>query len=130
MALSLAAVLLLVGAGAKALRRWPGLRGRGTAAGPLEVVGRVSLGAKEAVCLVRAGSQVVVVGVSPAGVSLLCRLDGTASGEASPATEAGGGSRGPVPTTAPGTRWRELAGRLRDVHAAWGGHAAGVEGRR
>jgi flagellar biogenesis protein FliO len=118
MVLSLAVVLVLLGVGVKVMRRWPGLGQRETAAGPLQVLGRLPLTAKEAVCLVRAGGEVLVVGVSPAGVSLLHRLDG---GLAEP-LRSGGSRTAPVgqqSAPSPGGRWRELAARIRDVQAAW-----------
>ena len=75
MVFSLAVVLVVLGVGVKIVRRWPGFAQRETAAGPLQILGRLPLTTKEAVCLVRAGSEVLVVGVSPAGVTLLHRLE-------------------------------------------------------
>ena len=118
MGLSLAAVLLILGVGVKAVRRWPGLVGRETSAGPLELLGRLPLTTKEALCLVRAGGALLVVGVSPSGVTLLHRLDGEAEivGRAARAGSAAGGA-----TSAPVSpfRLRELAARVRDVQASW-----------
>jgi flagellar biogenesis protein FliO len=129
MVLSLAAVLVLLGLGVKALRRWPVLTGRSVAAGPLEVLGRLSLGAKEAVCLVRAGNEVLALGISAAGVNLLCRLDGAAVG-AQPSMTGARSSAGPGPGLLPSGRLRELAARLRDVQTAWGLPRADAEDRR
>jgi flagellar biogenesis protein FliO len=119
MVLSLAVVLVLLGIGLKVMRRWPGLGQRETAAGPLQVLGRLPLTAKEAVCLVRAGTEVLVVGVSPAGVSLLHRLEGGIAeppsvGATSPTTRVG-----QQRASLPSGRWRELAARIRDVQALW-----------
>jgi flagellar biogenesis protein FliO len=120
MVLSLAVVLMLLGVGVKVVRRWPGLAARETAAGPLQVLGRLPLTAKEAVCLVRAGNDVLVVGVGPAGVNLLHRLDGGAAAGlpiGATSTVARGSQSGERLT---GGRLRELAARIRDVQAAWG----------
>jgi flagellar biogenesis protein FliO len=120
MVLSLAVVLMLLGVGVKVVRRWPGFAARETAAGPLQVLGRLPLTAKEAVCLVRAGNDVLVVGVGPAGVNLLHRLDGGAAAGlpiGATATIARGNQSGERLT---GGRLRELAARIRDVQAAWG----------
>lgn len=116
--LALGGVLLLVGVGARALRRWPGLLRPELRAEGLELVGRLALSGKEAVCLVRAGDEVLVLGVSPAGLTLLHRTPAGVSGGARVAgakgVEAyGGGAR-------PGTRFREVAARLREVQSAWG----------
>ena len=120
MALSLALVLLVLGVGAKVVRRWPGFAARETPAGPLQVLGRLPLTAKEAVCLVRAGGEILVVGVSPAGVSLLHRLEGGAAetmraGATPPGARAAGWGE---PSS--GSRLGELMRRMRDVQAAWG----------
>ncbi len=118
-AASFGIVLVLLAVGVKALRRWPGLAGRVTAAGPLQVVGRLPLGAKESVCLVRVGHEALVVGVSGAGVSLLHRMDAGAL-EASPI---GAGHLPAVGSRPASARLRALAARIQDVQAAWGfGH--------
>ncbi len=129
MALSLAAVLLLLGLGVTALRRWPVLAGRSAAAGPLEVLGRLPVGTKEAVCVVRAGNEVLALGISAAGVNFLCRLEPTALGvqPSVPGTQIAAGLGG---AAQPIGRRRELAARLREVQAAWGLPRADAEGRR
>lgn len=120
MVFSLAAVLLLLGLGVKVARRWPAFATRDASAGALQVLGRLPLTAKEAVCLVRAGSDVLVVGVSPAGVSLLHRLEGGSADSVQPASASSlvGTSRRAQPLS--GGRLRDLATRIRDVQAAWG----------
>jgi flagellar biogenesis protein FliO len=115
MGLSLTLVLLLLAVGVKVVRRWPGLTSRDTTAGALQVLGRLPLTAKEAICLVRAGSQVLVVGVSPAGISLLHRLEGGAA-EATRPSVGGTGERREANS---GNRLRELTAKIRDVQAAW-----------
>ena len=77
---SLAAVLLILGVGVKAVRRWPGLVGRETSAGPLELLGRLPLTAKEALCLVRAGGTVTVVHRADRLDGLLAALHGRVGG--------------------------------------------------
>jgi flagellar biogenesis protein FliO len=118
MVLSLAAVLLILGIGVKAVRRWPGLVGREASAGPLELLGRLPLTTKEVLCLVRAGGAVLVVGVSPAGVTLLHRLDGEAE-VVGPAAGAGNAARGTTSAPVSPFRLRELAARVRDVQTSW-----------
>jgi len=118
MLLSLAAVLLILGVGVKAVRRWPGLVGRETSAGPLELLGRLPLTAKEALCLVRAGGALLVVGVGPSGVTLLHRLDGEAE-VVGRAAGAGSAARGTTSAPVSPFRLRELAARVRDVQASW-----------
>ncbi len=142
MLLTLAAVLLLLGLGVRLLRRWPNLMGRDVGMAGLQVVGRVGLAPKEAICLVRAGPEVLVVGVSPAGITLLSRLEAggveairtpTRSDDSwggSPggirvdrAYSLGGGSAPAGGSCAPpsvGLRMRDLVARIRDVQAAWG----------
>jgi flagellar biosynthetic protein FliO len=118
--LTLAAVLGLLGISLKLLRRWGTASGRILAPGALEVLGRLALGSKEAVCLVRVGTEVLVVGVCPQSLTLLHRLDGASLGV--------GGQAGPLEPSrrlqggAPPSslRLRELARRLRDVQMAWG----------
>jgi len=120
MVLSLAAVLLVLGVGVKCVRRWPGLTGRDSAGGPLQLLGRLPLTAKEAVCLVRAGSEVLVVGVSAAGVTLLHRLEaglGDPSRSLTPSSPVRSRQGGEALS---GGRLRVLAARIRDVQAAWG----------
>jgi flagellar biosynthetic protein FliO len=116
MGLSLALVLLLLAVGVKVVRRWPGLTSRDTSAGALQVLGRLPLTAKEAICLVRVGSEVLVVGVSPAGVNLLHRLEGGVAEATRPAV-GGTNERREVYS---GNRLRELTAKIRDVQAAWG----------
>jgi flagellar biogenesis protein FliO len=120
MVFSLAAVLLVLGVGVKFVRRWPGLAGRDSAGGPLQLLGRLPLTAKEAVCLVRAGGEVLVVGVSPAAVTLLHRLEGglgDTSRSAAPSSAVRSRQGGEALS---GGRLRVLAARIRDVQAAWG----------
>jgi flagellar biogenesis protein FliO len=118
MVLSLAAVLLILGLGVKAVRRWPGLVGREASAGPLELLGRLPLTTKEALCLVRAGGALLVVGVSPSGVTLLHRLDGEAE-VVGRAAGVGSAARGTTSAPVSPFRLRELAARVRDVQASW-----------
>jgi flagellar protein FliO/FliZ len=120
MALSLAVVLAALGIGVKLLRRWPALTRGGLASGGLQVLGRVSLGAKETVCLIQVGREVLVVGVTPGAVSLLHRVD---EGEARRLPAAGAvrsGTGGGEPPGAAGRGLRELVARLRDAQASWG----------
>jgi flagellar biogenesis protein FliO len=116
MGLSLAVVLLLLAVGVKVVRRWPGLTSRDTSAGALQVLGRIPLTAKEAICLIRVGSEVLVVGVSPAGVSLLHRLEGGLA-EATRPSVGGANERREAYS---GHRLRELTAKIREVQAAWG----------
>ena len=117
-------VLVLLAAGVKALRRWPGLAGRVTATGPLQVLGRLPLTAKESVCLVRAGAEVLVLGVSGAGVTLLHRLEnGLAEAE-----QIGAVAARPALGRPGAMRFRELAARIREVQVAWGFNAADRKG--
>ncbi len=116
MGLSLALVLLLLAVGVKVVRRWPGLTSRDTSAGALQVLGRLPLTAKEAICLVRVGSEVLVVGVSPAGVSLLHRLEGGVAEATRPSVDGKSERREPFSSN----RLRELTAKIRDVQAAWG----------
>jgi len=126
--LTLAAVLGLFGICLKLFQRWGhpwgqswGMTGgRSLTPGALEVLGRLSLGSKETVCLVRVGAEVLVVGVCPQGLSLLHRVDGGSLGLAAPAggPEASRRLQGGTPLSP--LRLRELARRLRDVQAAWG----------
>ncbi len=140
--LTLAAVLLLLGLGVKLLRRWPNLMGRDGCTAGLQVVGRVALAPKESIYLVRAGAEVLVVGVSPSGITLLSRLEaGGLEATRTPmgANESWGSSLGRTGVdraysrgarSAPGkdsgahssigSRLRELVLRIRDVQAAWG----------
>jgi flagellar biosynthetic protein FliO len=118
--LTLAAVLGLLGVCLKLLRRWGTASGRVLGPGALEVLGRLALGSKESVCLVRVGTEVLVVGVCPQSLTLLHRLDGATlgvAGQAGPLESSrrlqGGGPPASV-------RLRELARRIRDVQAAWG----------
>ncbi len=130
MALSLGAVLLLLGFGVKLLRRWQGGGVRGGSTRTLHVLERVALTPKDSICLVRAGGEVLAVGVSAAGITLLARLEGVlidaglpvSTRLASPAL-----SGHPV---APGSRFRELAARLREVQAVWGLGGGGTGGQR
>jgi flagellar biogenesis protein FliO len=116
MGLSLALVLFLLAVGVKVIRRWPGLTSRDTSAGALQVLGRIPLTGKEAICLVRAGTTVLVVGVSPAGISLLHRLEGGIAEATRPAAAGGGERRDAVS----GNRLRELTAKIREVQTAWG----------
>ena len=126
--LTLAVVLLLLGLALKLLRRFPALVGRERSPGCLQVLGRVSLTPKEAICLVRVAptdgapveSALLVVGVSSSGVTLLHRMPASAG---QPAFElANGGLPCRVPDGAPSHafRLRDLAARIREVQAAWG----------
>lgn len=145
MVLMLAAVLLLLGLAVKLLRRWPGLAGRDGLPGSLQVLARVALTPKEAICLVRVGAgpggEVLVVGVSPSGVTLLTRLEALSAchaqaGGIGEATRTPGGAEAglriasqqksclPAPPRQAGTqtgaaRLRNLAAHVREVQAAW-----------
>ena len=123
-AASFGIVLVLLAVGVKALRRWPGLTGRPAAAGPLQVLGRLPLSAKDSVCLIRVGKDALVVGVSGAGITLLHRLEAGAAGESDPVgvLAAGAAAR---PTAG---RFRALAARIQDVQAAWGFGGANQKG--
>jgi len=118
--LTLAAVLALLGVCLRLLRRWGTASGRILTPGALEVLGRLALGSKEAICLVRVGTEVLVVGVCPQSLTLLHRLDGATLGVGGQAgqLEASRRLQGGVPPTS--MRLRELARRLRDVQMAWG----------
>ena len=120
MVFSLAAVLLVLGVGVKCVRRWPGLTGRDSTGGPLQLLGRLPLTAKEAVCLVRAGGEVLVVGVSAAGVTLLHRLEGGLGDPSRSVTPSSPGRARQGGEALSGGRLRVLAARIRDVQAAWG----------
>ena len=126
MGFSLALVLLLLAVGVKVVRRWPGLTSRDTSAGALQVLGRLPLTAKEAICLVRVGGEVLVVGVSPAGVSLLHRLEGGVAEATRPPVGGKSGRR----EAYSGNRLRELTAKIRDVQAAWGLGSTGPRGDR
>jgi flagellar biosynthetic protein FliO len=123
-AASFGIVLVLLAVGVKALRRWPGLTGRPAAAGPLQVLGRLPLSAKDSVCLIRVGKDALVVGVSGAGITLLHRLEAGAAGESEPVgvLAAGAAAR---PTAG---RFRALAARIQDVQVAWGFGGANQKG--
>ncbi len=47
----------------------------GHSAGNLQVIDRISLGQNEALAIVRAGSQFLLLGISHAGIHTLCRLE-------------------------------------------------------
>jgi flagellar biosynthetic protein FliO len=117
--LTLAAVLGLLGACLKLLRRWGTASGRLLSPGALEVLGRLALGSKEAVYLIRVGPEILVVGVCPQSLTLLHRLDGGTLGVGGQAGQLESARRlqgsGPSPM-----RLRELARRLREVQMAWG----------
>jgi hypothetical protein len=71
----------------------------------VDVLARSWVGAKESVCLIRAGNERFLVGVTTARVSLLGRLDaGALAAVAPPAAGAPAAAAGPAPTFA-----RELA---------------------
>ncbi len=55
------------------LGRYTGQMGR--ASGNLQVVDRISLGQNEALAIVRAGDQFLLLGISHAGIHTLCRLE-------------------------------------------------------
>jgi flagellar biosynthetic protein FliO len=118
--LTLAAVLGLLGVCLKLLRRWGTASGRILTPGALEVLGRLALGSKEAICLVRVGTEVLVVGVCPQSLTLLHRLDGATLGVGGQAGQLESSRRlqGGAPLSS--LRLRELARRLRDVQMAWG----------
>jgi flagellar biogenesis protein FliO len=130
MLLSLAVVLVLLGGGVKALRRWPGLAGRRGVVEELQVLGRVALTAKEAICLIRAGTEVLVVGVSPAGVTLLTRLEAGAAESARLASPAGGPRTTSEGRSAYASRLRDLTARVREVQAVWGIGKGSLRGDR
>jgi len=109
---ALAVVLGLLAIGLKLARRWPGLLPGGSGRGALEIVGRLPLGPKETVCLVRAGQEVLLLGVGGGGVTLLHRLPAEAGRPA--------GRPGPPVAEPPQARFRELAARVREVQALWG----------
>jgi flagellar biogenesis protein FliO len=123
MVLMLAMVLLLLGLAVKLLRRWPGLAGRDGLPGSLQVLARVALTPKEAICLVRVGAgpggEVLVLGVSPSGVTLLTRLE-AGIGEA---TRTPGGAESSLRFAGQqkscAARLRNLAAHVREVQAAW-----------
>jgi flagellar biosynthetic protein FliO len=127
MLLSLAAVLALVGAGVHVLRRWPTLGVRGAGSGPLQVIGRLPLGTKESVCLIRAGGELLVLGVSPAGIALLGTLPEGATGGLRSAQIGGGPAVSGGTGFVPGVRLRGLAARVREVQGLFrlGGPEAG-----
>jgi flagellar biogenesis protein FliO len=114
--MALGGVLLLIGVGARAIRRWPGLLPRQVRPEGLQLVGRLPLSTKESVCLVRIGHEVLVVGVAAGGLTLLHRLTAAAGG---PGTGGGAAAR-EEEARLPATRFREVLSRLRDVQAAWG----------
>jgi len=124
--LALGAVFLLLGIGVRVARRWPGVLRGEAGAGGLQVLGRVALGPKEAVCLVRAGAEVLVVGVGQGGLTLLGRLDAAAAERAAGAAAGRGPQAPPAPWEGSATRGagaprlQALVGRVRDVQAAWG----------
>lgn len=126
MGLSLALVLFLLAVGVKVIRRWPGLTSRDTSAGALQVLGRLPLTGKEAICLVRAGSTVLAVGVSPAGISLLHRFEGGVVEATKPPTTGGAERRDLVS----GSRFQELTAKIREVQTAWGLGSADPRGDR
>ena len=78
--LTLLAVVLLVLAGAYVFTRWAG-RGLGFGAGGmgghgrLQALDRLSLGRDQAILVVRAGERYLLLGSTPAGVTLLTELD-------------------------------------------------------
>jgi hypothetical protein len=123
--LALGGVLLAVGLGARALRRWPGLLPRQVRPEGLQLVGRLPLSTKESVCLVRVGSEVLVVGVAAGGLTLLHRLAAAAE---TPGTSGGGGARG-EDGRLPVAGFRDVVTRLREAQAAWGLGAADGEGK-
>ncbi len=122
MVLTLGVVLVLLGLMAGLVRRFPGLAGRRGVTGGLRLLGRLPLSPKEAICLVQVGthrdSEVLVVGVTPGGVTLLHRVPaGT--------VEAAPGPNAPdAPARIPGTssawRYRALMARVQEVQAVWG----------
>lgn len=78
-AVGMLAAVLLVLAGAYAFTRWAGknLGGFGgmlSASGRVEVLDRASLGKDQAVLVVRAGGRYLLLGSTPAGITLLAEL--------------------------------------------------------
>lgn len=73
MALGLMLVLALIVLVAWLLRRFSPLAG--TAHGALRVIGGISLGQRERMVLVQAGSKQILLGVAPGRVQTLCVLD-------------------------------------------------------
>ena len=130
MILSLAAVLALLGWGVKLLRRWPGLGSRETLAGQLQILGRLALTPKEAICLVRAGAEVLVVGVSPAGVTLLTRLAAGAAEAAGLASPTTGPRAESAARSTYASRLRDLRTRIREVQAVWSIGGTDLRGER
>jgi flagellar biosynthetic protein FliO len=118
--LTLVAVLGLLGVCLKLLKRWGTASGRILTPGTLEVLGRLALGSKEAICLVRVGTEVLVVGVCPQSLTLLHRLDGATLGVGSQAGHLESSRRTQGGVSPSSMRLRELARRLRDVQMAWG----------
>lgn len=118
--LTLAVVMLLLGLGVKVLRRWPGLAGREPVTGDLQVLERVALAPKEAICLVRVRADLLVVGVTPSGITLLHRLEAGVL-EAMRAPSGADIPRG-ISRMSPShaSRLRGLAARIREVQTAWG----------
>ncbi len=120
MLLSLGAVLLLLGFGVKLLRRWRGVGAPGGGHRTLHVLERVALSPKETVCLLRAGSEVLVIGVSASGIALLTRLEAGLIETGVPASGAMPSPRISARPSPFGSRLRELAARVREVQEVWG----------
>jgi flagellar biosynthetic protein FliO len=118
--LTLGVVLLLLVFGLKFLRHWVARAGHQGASDTLQILARVPLTPKESLCLVRIGTELLLVGTSPAGVTLLHRLEagqiGRGSAPASPEAPARSGS----PGFSVGFRLSELAARLREIRASGG----------
>ena len=81
-ALAIAFVFALLGAALWLLRRKGTsrlLRSRPAAGSPLTACGRLTLGPQHSVHLVRVGDHNLVLGVHPAGITLLCDFAGAAA---------------------------------------------------
>lgn len=111
----LAGVLGLLLGGAALLRRWTGPGGPAAGGGLAQIVGRLPLTPKEAVCLVQVGGEILVLGVSAAGVTLLHRL-------AAETLEERPGNRLFRPEGRPpaAERSERLWSRIREVQSLWG----------
>jgi flagellar biogenesis protein FliO len=134
MLLTLAAVLIVLGLAVRLLRRWPGCSGGEGLMAELSVLGRVALTPKEGIYLVRAGGEVLVVGVSPAGVTLLTRMEerGLEATRGSAGLMGAPRGSGAFPGAAPRqpSCLHELAARVREVQAAWGIRQGALRGKR
>ena len=111
-AVGLLAVVLLVLAGAWLFTRWvgrsPGLRGVWGGSRRLQVLDRAGLGRDQALLVVRAGQRYLLLGSTPAGVTLLAELTKEEGESWDPPAPSGG----PEQRSAPD--FRALLQRLRE----------------